>query len=131
MLCFRNAKETIFVSRVKYTFALTRDCKSCSPARQLNSHIFVTSTQSRHFFFFYRELFSQVDCSPCSPKKPFFFNKRNRIEHLFAARVVATVQMVALLYKSSTIIHNKKASNEFFFFRTMYLKLRIRYKQYP
>ena len=35
MLCFRNAKETIFVSRVEYTFVPTLDCKSCSPARQL------------------------------------------------------------------------------------------------
>ena len=81
MLCFRNAKETTFVSRVKYTFVPTRDCKSYSPVRHLNPYISVTSTQSRHFFFFYRELFSRLDCSPCSPKKTFFLNERNRIEH--------------------------------------------------
>ena len=35
MLCYRNAEKTIFVSRVKYTFVRTRDCKSCSSATYL------------------------------------------------------------------------------------------------
>ena len=85
--------------------------------------------------------------------KNLFFQQTKSNRALFAARVVATVQMVALPYQSSrlpyqssrndqkalmastkgssTIIHNKKASNELFILGTMYLKLRIHYKQYP
>ena len=83
MLCFRNAKETIFVSRFKYTFVPTGDWKSCSQARQLNPRISVTSTQSRHFSFFIASYSADWTAVPAGPKKTFFFNERNRIEHCY------------------------------------------------
>ena len=83
--------------------------------RQLNPRISVTSTQSRHFFFqpiqvfsLNRELFSRLDCSAFRPKKNFFLQRSKSIRALFAARVVATVQMVAFLCQFSRLSVTKE-----------------------
>ena len=107
MLCFRNAKETIFVSRVKYTFVPTRDCKSCSPARQLNLHIFVTSLNRDIFSFSIASYSADWTAVPAVPKI-FFLQQTKSNRALFAARVVATVQMVAFRYKSSRLSVKKE-----------------------
>ena len=101
MLCFCNTKDTIFVSRIKYTFVLTGDCKSCSPARQLNPRISVTSTQSRHFF--YRELHTTqpTGLQSLQSHKTFFFNERNRLEHCLRQRLLQHFKGSALLYHLS------------------------------
>ena len=91
---------------VKYTFAPTRDCKSCSQARQLNSHIFVTST--RKFFLFLSRAIQPTGLQSLQSQKTFFLQQTKSNRALFAPRIVATVQMVALLCKLSRLSVKKE-----------------------